>query len=156
MHKCRTPDSWTSGIYLGASPTAAGPKTGMGLPNGLWRRKFRSSENPVFRIFDKIAEKNEFSKRFFEESLSIKCTWRAYATFHRRISCNLSRGPVFSLKLDIVLLILSADFQLGAECLPLGALRLPGSALQGRLVSLGFHFELRSHDFMAWYGDMII
>ena len=44
-------------IYLGASPTAAGPQTGMGLPNGLRRRKFWSSEIPVFRIFDKIAEK---------------------------------------------------------------------------------------------------
>ena len=31
-----------------------------------------------------------------------------------------------------VLLILSAHFELGAECLPLGGLRLPGSALQGR------------------------
>ena len=28
------------------------------------------------------------------------------------------------------LLILSADFELGAECLPLGGLRLPGSALK--------------------------
>ena len=42
---------------LRASPTAAGPQTGMGLPNGLRRRKFRSSEIPKFRSFDKIAEK---------------------------------------------------------------------------------------------------
>ena len=50
--------------YLGAAPTAAGPQTGMGLPNGLRRRKFRSSEIPVFRIFDKIAEKTNFLRGF--------------------------------------------------------------------------------------------
>ena len=47
-------------FYLGASPTAAGPQTGMGLPNGLRRRKFRSSEIPGFWIFDNIAETRFF------------------------------------------------------------------------------------------------
>ena len=128
-------------VYRGASPTAAGPQTGMGLPNWLRRRKFWSSEIPVFRIFDKIAE-NKFSKRVFEESFCRKCTWRAYATFHQRISCHLSRGPVFFLETIFFLLILSADFEPGAQCLPLGGLWLPGSALKGRLLSLGFHFVL--------------
>ena len=47
--------------YLGAPP---GPQTGMGLPNGLRRRKFRSSEIPVFRIFDKIAQTRIFQEVF--------------------------------------------------------------------------------------------
>ena len=55
--------------YLGASPTAAGPQTGMGLPNGLRQRKFRSSEIPVFRIFDKLAENTNFLRGFLKNSL---------------------------------------------------------------------------------------
>ena len=39
----------------------------------------------------------------------------------------------------IFLLILCADFELGAEWLPLRGLRLPGSGLKSHLVSLGFH-----------------
>ena len=72
------------------------------------------------------------------------------------MSHYLPRGSVFFLESLIFLLVLSADFELGAECLPLGGLRLPRSALKGRLVPLGFHFVLRPHDFMARYGDMII
>ena len=39
----------------------------------------------------------------------------------------------------IFLADLWADFELRAERLPLGGLRLPWSGLKGRLVSLGFH-----------------
>ena len=74
-------DIWILGPpdYLEASPTAAGPQTGMGLPNGLRRRKFRSSEIPVFFGCSTKSQKNEFSKRIFEEPLSRNCSWRAYA-----------------------------------------------------------------------------
>ena len=126
---------------LRAAPTAAGPQAAVGLPNRLRWRKFQSSEIPVLRIWDKHAE-NKFSKRAFEESFCRKCIWRAYATVHRRISCYLSGGSVFSLKLNMFLLILCADVELGAECLPLGGLRLLGSGLKGRLVSLGSHLML--------------
>ena len=55
-------------LYLGASPTAAGPQTGMGLPNWLRRRKFRSSEIPVFRIFDNRRNTN-FLRAFLKNPL---------------------------------------------------------------------------------------
>ena len=92
------------------------PKAGVGLPNGLRRIKFRSSEILCVRIFDKAAGKYKentcASKRFFEESFCRKCSWGAYATLHRRISHYLSRGPVFFLESPIFLLILCADFEL--------------------------------------------
>ena len=69
-------------------------------------------------------------------------SWGTYATLHRRISHYLSLGSVFFLELQIFLLILCADFQLGAQWLPVGGLRLPGSGLKGRLVSLGFDLVL--------------
>ena len=54
----------------------------------------------------------------------------------------LPRGPIFFLESPIFLLILSADFELGAECLHLDGLPLPGSGLKGRLVPLGFDLGL--------------
>ena len=103
--------------------------------------EIRSSENPKFRIFDTIAAKG-ISKRVFEESFCRKCSWRPYAAFHRGISHYLSRGSVFFLESPIFLLILSDDFELGAECLPTDGLRLPGSGLKGRLVPLAFDLVL--------------
>ena len=76
--------------------------------------------------------KTNFPRGFLEESFCGKCSWRAYATFHRRTFNCLPRGSVFFLESPILLLILCADFELGAECLPLG--RLPGSGLNGRFV----------------------
>ena len=55
--------------YLRASPTAAGPQTGMGLPNWLRRRKSWSSEIPVFRMFDKITENTNFLRGFLKNPL---------------------------------------------------------------------------------------
>ena len=46
-------------------------------------------------------------------------------------------------------MILSADFELGAEGLPLDGLPLPGGGLKGRLVPLGLNLGVCSHDFMA-------
>ena len=116
-------------------------QTGVGLPNGLRRRK---SGAPKFRNFgfSTKSQKNEFSKMVFEESFCRKCSWRAYATFHRRISRYLPRGSVFFLESPIFLLILSADVELGAECLPSDGLPLPGGGLKGRLVPLGFDLDL--------------
>ena len=127
--------------YLGASPTAAGPQTGMGLPNGLRRRKFQSSEIPVFRIFDKIAE-NEFSKRVFEESFCRKCSWRAYATFHRRMSHYLHEGlfpslnRLFSCCFEVPISNSEPNvcFRMAYRCL--------GGGLKGRLAPLGFDLGL--------------
>ena len=61
----------------------------------------------------------------------------------------LSREPVFFLELHMFLLISCVAFELGAECLPLRGLRLGGSGLKGRLVSLGFHSMLGPYDFMT-------
>ena len=58
------------------------------------------------------------------------------------ISHYLSRGPVFLLDSHISLLIVCADFELGAECLPSNGLRLLGSGLRARLLPLGFHLTL--------------
>ena len=117
------------------------PQTRVGLPNGLRRRK---SGAPKFHFSDFLQNhrKTKFSKRVFEESFCRKCTWRAYATVHRRISHYLSRGRVSFLESPVFLLILCADFELGAECLPWAGLGLPGSGLKGRLVSLGFDLVL--------------
>ena len=57
------------------------------------------------------------------------------------ISHYLPRGSVFFLESSIFMLIVCADFVLGAECLPDG-LWLPESGLKGRLVSLGFDLVL--------------
>ena len=54
-----------------------GPQTGVGLPNGVVPNRgepterapmeeIRSSEIPKFRIFDKIAEKNNFLRGFLK------------------------------------------------------------------------------------------
>ena len=58
-------------------------------------------------------------------------------------------GPFSSWNRLFFLLILSADFELGAECLPLDGLPLPGSGLKGRLVPLAFDLVLKSDDFIA-------
>ena len=128
-------------ISIAAMIPAGGPQTGVGLPNRLRRRK---SGAPKFQFygFSTTSQKNDFSKRVFEEPFCRKCTWRAHATFHRRISCHLSRGPVFFLESPIFVLILSADFELGAECLPSDGLSLPGGGFKGRLVPLGFDLGL--------------
>ena len=81
-------------------------QTGVGLPNGLRRRK---SGAPKIQNFG-------FSTK--------------------------SQKHEFSLGSHIFLLILSADFELGAECLPSAGLPLPGSGLKRRLVSLGFDLVL--------------
>ena len=65
-------------------------------------------------------------------------------------SCHLPREPVFLLELPILLLILCADFELGAES-PFGGLRLPGSSLKGRLVSSGVH--LRCGLMISWHDN---
>ena len=49
-----------------------------------------------------------------------------------------SRGYVFFLDSLIFLLIVCADFELGAERLPSDGLWWPGSGSKGRLVFLGF------------------
>ena len=133
-----------SNTYLRATPTAAGPQTGWAYRTGSGGA---NSGAPKFQFseFRQNHRKNELSKRAFEEPLCRKCSWRACATFHRRISCYLSRGSVCFLDLHIFLLILCADFELGA---PFGDLRLPGSGLKGRSVSLDFDL-VRSYDFMA-------
>ena len=143
-----------SHLFVGSKPLEAHNDTCAWTPNrgGPTERapkeEIRSSEIPNVRFFGKIAG-NEFSKRVFEESFCRECTWRAYATFHRGISCHLSRGSVFFLESPIFVLILSADFELGAECLPSDGLPLPGGGLKGRLAPLGFDLGLWSHDFMA-------
>ena len=50
--------------------------------------------------------------------------------------------PGDCLESPIFVLILSADFQLGAESLPSDGLPLPGGGLKGRLVPLGFDLRL--------------
>ena len=115
---------------------------GVGPPNGLRRCEFQSSEILVFGFSTTSKKKHSFSKTHLDESLCRKCSWRAYATFHRRISCYLSRWSVFFLESPLLFLILCAYFELGAECLPLGDLWLPGSGLKGRQLPLGFHLRV--------------
>ena len=78
----------------------------------------------------------------FKESFSRKCSWGTYATFTEGFPVIFHEGPFSSWNPNIFLLILSADFELGAECLPSGGLPLPAGGLKGRLVPLGFDLGL--------------
>ena len=72
--------------------------------------------------------------------------------------CDLM-GNVIFLELHAFLLVLCADFQLGAEWLPLGGVQLPGSGLKGRSVSLGFdlvHVILRYDHVTLRYDHAIL
>ena len=60
------------------------------------------------------------------------------------MSHYLPGGSVFFLETPIFLLILSADFELGTDCLPSDGLPLPGGGVKGRLVPLGFDLVLES------------
>ena len=67
LHGLKESKHAASYLISRAAPTAAGPQTGVGLPNGLRRSEFRSSEIPIVRIFDEIVEKTHVSKRVFED-----------------------------------------------------------------------------------------
>ena len=154
------PDWWDSlgAANLGKMTPARDPKpgwsyrtgwsqTGVGLPNGLRRRK---SGAPKFRNFGfSTKSQNMIFLRGFLNNPSVESVAESIRNFHRRISRYLPRGSVFFLESPIFLLILSPDFELGAECLPLDGLPLPGSGLKGRLVPLAFDLVLKSHDFIA-------
>ena len=98
---------------------ARGPQTGVGLPNGLRRREFRSSKMPVVR---QHRRKNTFLRGFLKNP-----SVESVAGEHTQLSpkdfpLSFTRVPFF-LESPILLLILCADFELGAGCLPLGGLR---------------------------------
>ena len=108
-------------------------QTGVGLPKRLRRRK---SEAPKFHFLDfrQNRRKTNFLRGFVKNH-----SVESVAGEHTQLSpkdfpLSFTRAR-FLPGIAYFVLIFGADFELGAECLPLGGLRLLGSALKGRSVS---------------------
>ena len=93
-------------------------------------------------MFDKLAEKTIFLRGFLKIPSVESVAGEHTQLFTEGVPVIFHEGLFSSWNRIFFWLILSADFELGAQCLPLGGLWLPASALKGRLVSLGFHFVL--------------
>ena len=91
-------------------------------------------------MLDKIAE-----TRIFEDVCLKNPLVESVVGDHTQLSTEgflaiFYEGPLSSWNYKFIwFLILHADFKLGADCLPLRGLRLLGSGLKRRLLSLGLH-----------------
>ena len=94
----------------------------------------------IVRIFDNITgEKNMFFVRVVLKNPSVeRVSGEETQLSPKDFSLSFARACFLPGSICL-LLILCADFELGAECLPLGGLWWPRSGLKRRSVSLGFH-----------------
>ena len=115
---------------------SARPQTGVGLLNGL-RRNF------YFLLDVRQNRRSNIFLRGFLNNPSVESVAGEHTQlFTEGCPIIFHAGPFSSWIRLFLLLMFSADLELGAECLPSDGLPLLGSGLKGRLVPLGFDLVL--------------